>query len=1047
MKFAHIADTHIRNLKYHTEYRTVFNKIYETLKQEQVDYIIHCGDICHTKTQISPEFVQMCSDFFKSLADIAPTYIILGNHDGNLRNPNRQDSLSPIVNALNHPNLNLLKKSGEVNLNDKFALNVLSVFDEDNWTDPTDKNKINIALYHGSVTGCVTDIGWKMEYGENEIDIFDKFDFAMLGDIHLENQILDKNGRIRYAGSTIQQNFGESTCKGFLLWDIKDKENFTCKPFLYTNPKPFISVLLTADGKISEMEIPQGAHVRLIVENSLSVIALKKAVDVAKKTYKPESISVINKATFVNNVEFEDGFKKENLRDIAVQEKLIREYLEDYKVSKDLEKRIMELNRKYKQIVEETDETYRNIDFEILELEWNNLFNYGKGNKINFTNFTGITGIFGKNFSGKSSIIDSLLYTIYNSISKNSRKNLNIINNDKTEGSGRVKIKRGNKVYTIERRIEKWLKKLKGNETVEAKTTVDFDCFDLVSEKTTSLNGLTRADTDRNIIKYFGTIDDFLLTSMSSQLGSLAFINEGSTKRKEILAKFLDLELFDKKYKNAKDDAAELRAQIKLLENTDYDSELKKYKEEMFSNEMTTLKRKNKCECLKGDISIAHKKIKELEDKINSAPTEIINIVEIRNQIDAKQNSIQDCQEEIKNKQSENQINKEKIEKANEFLKTSDADSLNEKKTQIADTEKELESLLEEIKYDSLELQRKESQAKLLDVVPCGAEFSHCKFIRHAYEAKKAIPSFQESAENNNKTLGLLKNKISNLDPKNVETELEKFNHLLQLKTELENKIPSDELLVENYKSKKSIMQHELKNLQRREKLYEENKEVIEDLEGIIKDKDSIQSQLTTYNSELEDCENVLLELYKSHGYLDQRIENLEEKQTNFEDRQNDYEAYDLFGKCMHPNGIAYDIIKRSLPTINCEISKILANIVDFQVYFETDDSRLDIYLQQPDRDASPLEMASGAEKTVAAMAIRLAFTNITSLPKSQIFVLDEPGTALDEERMEGFVRILDITASVFKTVILISHLDSLKDSADSIISIEKKDGYANVVA
>jgi len=537
---------------------------------------------------------------------------------------------------------------------------------------------------------------------------------------------------------------------------------------------------------------------------------------------------------------------------------------------------------------------------------------------------------------------------------------------------------------------------------------------------------------------------------MSSQLGSLAFINEGSTKRKEILAKFLDLELFDKKYKNAKDDAAELRAQIKLLENTDYDSELKKYKEEMFSNEMTTLKRKNKCECLKGDISIAHKKIKELEDKINSAPTEIINIVEIRNQIDAKQNSIQDCQEEIKNKQSENQINKEKIEKANEFLKTSDADSLNEKKTQIADTEKELESLLEEIKYDSLELQRKESQAKLLEVVPCGPEFpefSHCKFICHAYEAKKAIPSFQESVENNNKTLGLLKNKISNLDPKNVETELEKFNHLLQLKKELENKVPSDELLVENYKSKKSIIQHELKNLQRKEKLYEENKEVIEDLEGIIKDKNNIQSQLTTYNSELEDCENILLDLYKSHGYLDQRIENLEEKQANLEEHQNDYEAYDLFGKCMHPNGIAYDIIKRSLPTINNEISKILANIVEFQVYFETDDNRLDIYLQQPDRDASPLEMASGAEKTVAAMAIRLAFTNITSLPKSQIFVLDEPGTALDEERMEGFVRILDITASVFKTVILISHLDSLKDSADSIISIEKKDGYANVVA
>ena len=164
MKFAHIADTHIRNLKYHKEYQVIFNEIYETLKEEKVDYIIHCGDICHTNTQISPEFVAMASNFFYNLAEISPTYIILGNHDGNLRNGNRQDSITPIVDALDHKNLHLLKNSGETILNDDFALNVLSVFDTDNWANPTNKNKTNIALYHGSITGCTTDIGWKMEH-------------------------------------------------------------------------------------------------------------------------------------------------------------------------------------------------------------------------------------------------------------------------------------------------------------------------------------------------------------------------------------------------------------------------------------------------------------------------------------------------------------------------------------------------------------------------------------------------------------------------------------------------------------------------------------------------------------------------------------------------------------------------------------------------------------------------------------------------------------------------------------------------------------------
>ena len=68
--------------------------------------------------------------------------------------------------------------------------------------------------------------------------------------------------------------------------------------------------------------------------------------------------------------------------------------------------------------------------------------------------------------------------------------------------------------------------------------------------------------------------------------------------------------------------------------------------------------------------------------------------------------------------------------------------------------------------------------------------------------------------------------------------------------------------------------------------------------------------------------------------------------------------------------------------------------------------------------------MGSGAEKTICAMAIRLALLNVSTLPKGDVFILDEPGTALDEDNMEGFVRILDMIGTQFKTVLLISHLE-----------------------
>ena len=1046
MKFAHIADTHIRNLKYHKEYKEVFNKIYESLKKERVDYIIHCGDICHTKTQISPEYVSMASDFLSNLADIAPTYVILGNHDGNLRNGNRQDSITPIVEALDHDNLHLLKNSGEQKLCDKFTLNVLSVFDADNWVKPSDKKAVNIALYHGSVSGCTTDLGWKMEHGEHDISIFKDFDYAMLGDIHLENQILDEDGRVRYAGSTIQQNFGESLDKGYLLWNIKDKLNFYCKPILFTNPKPFVSIPLTEEGKVpTDLDYPQGARVRLVIQNSISSNALKKAVDVAKKTYKPESVSVINKSSGTDGVNVSDDFKKEDLRDIGVQEKLIREYLKDYNIDEELDKKVVSLNKKYNEIAEQNDETYRNTNYEILNLEWDNLFNYGEGNKLDLTRYNGITGIFGKNFSGKSSIIDSLLFTIYNSISKNSRKSLNIVNNDKQEGYGKVEIQRGDKIYTILRRVEKYLKKLKGKETVEARTHLDFSCVDINTGEVESLNGTTRAETDRNIVKYFGTLDDFLVTSMSSQMGALNFISEGSTKRKEILAKFLDLDLLEKKFKTAKEDASGLKAELKVLDNVDYESELKKLEKEKLNNEALTEARKNQCSRLKDKMESHQLLVNELEQKINSAPTKIVDIVKVRDDIKGCKTHITNLDHEIEVKSDSIVKNKEKIQKANKFIESFDVNSLTEQKEEHDKITKELDEVLRQINDDEKRLDRLNNQVSLLMEVPCGDEFSNCKFIRGAYEAKDKVDLVQLSTSNNKKVRDALRKRKEDFQIDRINEDIRKFEQFLDIKGKLESSLNSDKLILENTKSKKSIAEHELKEFESEEEFYENNKEVIENINEIIADKNSKQKELQEYKTELEQCENIVLDLYKSHGYFEQKIENLKAQKEQKEQKLNEFEAYDLYMRCMHPNGIAYDIIKKSLPVINSEISKVLANVVDFEVFFETEDNRLDIYIKHPNRDPSPLEMASGAEKTVSAMAVRLAFISVSTIPRSQLFILDEPGTALDEERMEGFTRILDIVKSVFKTVVLISHLDSLKDSADSVISIEKKNGYANV--
>ena len=1047
IKIAHIADTHIKNLKYHYEYKIIFEELYNTLRNEKPDYIVHCGDLAHTKTQLSPEYFELATGFIKNLADIAPLIMVPGNHDGNLKNSSRQDAITPIIQALEHSNIHFFKNSGEFHVNDDLCFNILSVFDEDNWIDPTNPDKINIALYHGAISNCKTDIGWVMEHGEHELSIFKKFNFAMLGDIH-KCQALDFEGRIRYCGSTVQQNHGETNDKGFLLWEIENKNSFTVRHVELQNPKPFTTIELTAKGRMPKgIDVPQGARIRLVSNNNLSLDKMKRAVDVAKHRFKPENITFLNRALGNrSNIGFtNDDFIKENLRDLTVQKRLIKEFLKEYEIDDDVLNRVLSLNAKYNRAVEETEEVARNINWKLESFEWDNLFNYGDGNSIDFANLSGIVGIFGKNYSGKSSIVDAALYTLFNSTSKNERKNLNVINQNKERGVGRVKISIGDKQFVIERESEKYIKKLKGEETSEAKTTVEFNEVDSVMKQVVSHNGMTRNDTDKNIRKMLGTLDDFLLTSMASQLDSLTFIKEGSTRRKEILAKFLDLEIFDNKFKMAKEDASDLRGALKRLEGREYDEDIEEAKEQIHQSEVGIEEHSQKCEEYQQQILDTKSLLSEIENKIASIPLEIVDIKETMNALKTKKNDIRTLLKQNNQLVESNNDNNELSEKLNNFLKEYDVDNLQNKRKTVEIKNEEYEVLLQFLKNKNKDINTYRKKVSLLQEVPCGESFPTCKFIRDAHKAKDTLPNMLTEVNDIRKQSVQLLEDIHDLDIDKLNDYLNKYDLLVGKQKEVQHEISVSELEIQNNLSKLEVFGHEIENIEKQISTYEENKEAIENLEQLVAKKKKYNTSLEHTEKNCDECQQELNDLYISHGSCEQKLQSLIEQKSELSELREDYSAYDLFMRCMHTSGISYDIIKKKLPAINEEIAKVLANIVNFEVFFEDDGRRLNVYIKHPKHEPRPIEMGSGAEKTIASMAIRLALLHVSNLPKSNIFILDEPGTALDAENLEGFVRILDMVKSYFKTVILISHLDSLKDCVDYIVNIEKKNGYAHV--
>jgi DNA repair exonuclease SbcCD ATPase subunit/DNA repair exonuclease SbcCD nuclease subunit len=1047
MKIAHISDTHIRNLKYHYEYKVAFADLYKKLKQMSPDIIVHTGDIAHTKTQLSPEFFQMCSAFLHNLAEIAPTYIILGNHDGNLKNDNRQDAITPIVQALEHKDIHLLKNSGETKINEKITLNVLSVFDRENWIKPTNRDCINIGLYHGSIHGCQTSQGYTIEEGEDSVDIFSDFDFGLLGDIH-KQQKMDLKGRVRYAGSTVQQNFGESINKGFLMWNIRDKYDWDCQHVTITNPRPFVTVDLTPQGKLPTRIVPRGCRLRIRSSANISPMMLKAACDYAQSKWQPYSVSFINNGTMQSSSTSLIGkaVQNENLRDLTVQEKYIRAYCKDLNLKPEVMDKILILNKKYNQTVEETEEISRNVIWKIKEMQWDNLFNYGEKNKINFEKLSGLVGIFGKNYSGKSSIIDSVLYNVFNTTSKGERKNVHIINQNKDYAKCKIKIEAGNDSYQITRNLNKYTKKSKGKETFEAKVDLDFT-------KTTagifeSKNGTTRNETDANIRKHFGTIDDFFLTSMSSQMDSMSFLREGSTKRKEIIAKFLDLQIFDQKYKLARKDAADLRGVIKRMESKKFEEQLMKKNDWLQDIQRDIDEQIDKCKIYQCSIERRQAELAEINKTINAIPAEIIDILAVQKEIAFKR---------VKKTKllSQNLASQENIHLLDKYIdiyvKQLDVDSLDrlkQMKVEAKQQEEIMQGFDRQLRQQKRLVANLDKTASMLHDHEYDPNCSFCcdnEFVKEAEKAKEELPYNMNLLADLGDSLDAAKLKFEDYGIESIERNIQKFKELSEEYDSACLNIERSRMSIQKNEATIALLANEIDALETKAKDYEDNRQAIENKEQLFGERKAVEAKIKENKTLLKKCDESTKEYLIEEATTKEMIRSIHEERSEFTDVMNEYRAYDIYMTCMHANGISYEIIQQKLPIINREISKVLSNIVDFEVFFENHSNKLELSIKHPNYDPRPLSMGSGAEKTIASMAIRLAMIAITNLPKSELFILDEPATALDQEHMEGFTRLLQMIKNQFKTVLIISHLDHLKDVVDMTIDIDKIDGYAKV--
>lgn len=192
----HVADIHIRLNSRQQEYINVFDKFYAEIdKSPKETLVCLLGDLFHSKNDLQPEAIDLCHKFLTNCANRRSTILIAGNHDAVLNNRSRLDSLTPVVDALNHSNLFYLKNSGLYGIGD-ILVSVCSVFDPENFVSYKNipryyinEYKYFISLAHAPIDKCLTDLGFRIDNRMVKAEMFDGYDICLAGDIHKAQDI------------------------------------------------------------------------------------------------------------------------------------------------------------------------------------------------------------------------------------------------------------------------------------------------------------------------------------------------------------------------------------------------------------------------------------------------------------------------------------------------------------------------------------------------------------------------------------------------------------------------------------------------------------------------------------------------------------------------------------------------------------------------------------------------------------------------------------------------------------------------------------------
>lgn len=1005
----HISDIHIFRNKRHQEHREVIDSLIKVIKDNKVDIVYIGGDVVDSKSRLSPEQISTAAYFFLNIANTVPIVMIPGNHDIDLKKNGALDSLTPIINNLEtkHP-IYYLTETGVYNLYD---INWAVWSCIDNKEPVITGDDYVVGCYHGPVKGCITENGFPLPNAK-ELEDFEKCDIVMLGDIH-KTQFF-RHDEVVMPGSLLQVNIDENVDRGGILWEWSEKE-FTYKPTFKKVENQYgfktfnIEDLASFDEK--QIGLPTDKFVcRLLYTgtqedySSVSFQEIRKKV----KTLFPKSDIVLQKR-----------FKKNKATEKLTQQTATsasKDWFKEFYAAKETPaptvKALKELDARYDKSVDSSD--YAIGEYFIEELQIENFLAFGEDNIIDFKSIEGIDGLFAPNTHGKSSILFAIMFCLFNKASKTNGSLAKLINDQMPEGTPafvQLKLKINGVYWRIKRTITPSKKNISIN--VEVYETVDGDEVARHEE--------SRPKTDAGILrKLLGDEETFLTLVLFNGNSANEFANNKNSNRLDLILKFLGISIYDKKLtlvdEELKESNSSHKSYVALLDSVPMKSvsleKIEELKAAVVANEDEILK-------IKKTLIVDEQQLADLK-----RTQKALDVIHLGVTLEGTEREKAQIVASIA-----------KLEKSLETLRATQSDL----ETEIDNRVETIEWLEESIMSEEEVEKSRESLYEARSVVKnCNQQLS-----------KKYCIACGKPSEINEEEL---KTSIAN-----AETEGKALEELLSVYSETKERIKAyHDLITQRYSKGQSIeiAEKDLVNQKQKLELLEQQLIVLKNNEDKIKEQALLENKIADSEKNVKLLERLITEKQTDIKFKENQITKhkddillYDSRETTVRESEAKVGLLTLYKQGMHRTGIPALILQQQIPLINQTLQNYTEDLFDFKIEFNYNSETLDIEFYYPGQKGVKRDVtqASGMEGTVINLVIRAALSEVTLLPKPSLLMLDEIFNTLDELNLEKLKDCLKRLKDNYQNIVVISHLEDVKDFPDFYISLERENNITTI--